>query len=138
MAVTFSLDRRRNAKWMLILYTEMAIKGLAGRPDRRCSELLDALVRRGSRDPDVLYLERRRLLTTARAQLGRGCRRICLGGLLTLTLIGAVVGVPICLRGWRRIRLARHELRAIDASFAAFEGLLSQRVEVECRSARRR
>jgi hypothetical protein len=76
----------------------------------------------GSRDPDVLHAERNKLLSLPKIHKFMGIGLIAVGALMTLTIIGAVVGVPSVLAGWWLRRLAVRNLATIEAGYADYTG----------------
>jgi hypothetical protein len=76
----------------------------------------------GSRDPDVLHAEKAKLLSLPKIHKFMGIGLIGVGALMTLTIIGAVVGVPSVLAGWWLRRLAVRNLATIEAGYADYTG----------------
>ena len=79
-----------------------------------------ALQSTGSSDPDVLYARKEELLAPARKIRQTAKTRIIVGSIATLTGIGAIAGIPLILRGLRKIRETEASITAIEAAFEAY------------------
>lgn len=82
--------------------------------------ILAELKRGGSHDPDVLYARKREMIADARAARRRGAALVALGAALTLSLVGALAGIPALLDGWRRFQCGSRDVEAIEAAFLEF------------------
>lgn len=74
----------------------------------------------GSRDPDVLHTHRSTLVSLGRFPKLAGVYVMVLGALLTLTILGAFLGIPALILGWWMRRRGVRNLEAIEAGFAEF------------------
>lgn len=74
----------------------------------------------GSRDLDVLGSARAKLEGVPKVHKLLGLALMIVGALMTLTIVGAVVGVPSALAGWWLRRRAVANLATIDAGFIAY------------------
>lgn len=74
----------------------------------------------GSRDLDVLASARATLEGTPKFHKLLGLALMILGGFMTLTIIGAVVGIPSVLAGWWLRRRAVANLATIDGAFVNY------------------
>jgi hypothetical protein len=74
----------------------------------------------GSRDSDVLASARAKLEGVPRMHKLMGLALLIVGALMTLTIVGAVVGIPSALAGWWLRRRAAANLATIDAAFIAY------------------
>jgi hypothetical protein len=76
-----------------------------------------ALRATGSRDLDVLASARAKLEGVPKVHKVLGLALLVVGALMTLSIIGAVVGIPSALAGWWLRRRAVANLATIDAAF---------------------
>lgn len=76
----------------------------------------------GSRDRDVLYTQKRNLESAARFPKLAGVYLMILGGLLTLMILTAIIGVPLLVLGWWMRRRGVRNLEAVEAGFAEYAG----------------
>jgi len=74
----------------------------------------------GSRDLDVLASARAKLEGVPKMHKLLGLALMIVGALMTLTIVGAVVGIPSALAGWWLRRRAVANLATIDAAFIAY------------------
>jgi len=82
--------------------------------------VLTALAATGSRDPDVLYAAKTRLIRDVRLPHRAGSALILIGGALVATLVRPLVGLGVAallLGGWLR----RHGARNIGAVEAGYQ-----------------
>lgn len=83
-------------------------------------QAIGALKATGSSDPDVLFARKEELLTDTRKLRLLGVFPIIVGVVATLTVVGAVVGIPAILFGlWVRRRI-RHNVTTVDAAYAEY------------------
>jgi len=75
-----------------------------------------------SRDPDVLHSHKTTLQTLGRFPKLAGIYVMVLGGLLTLTLLGAFLGIPLLILGWWMCRRGARNLEAIESGFSEYGG----------------
>ena len=85
-------------------------------------EVIGALRSTGSTDPDVLYAKKQELLLQSRHTKLGGTWFMILGGLLTITILGAFVGIPLLLIGWWIRHIGVRNIRTAD-------GVLSEYVQ---------
>lgn len=79
-------------------------------------QVLGALKATGSTDPDVLYARKEEMLAESRRMKLLGIGPIVVGTAMTLTIIGAVVGIPIVIFGvTMRNRIKRNTKLAEEA-----------------------
>jgi hypothetical protein len=74
----------------------------------------------GSRDLDVLASARAKLEGVPKVHKLMGLALVIVGALMTLTIVGAVVGIPSVLAGWWLRRRAVTNLATVDAAFVAY------------------
>jgi len=74
----------------------------------------------GSRDPDILHGRQAQLVSLARFPKLVGIYLMVVGGLLTVLIIPAFIGIPLlCVGWWARGRGVKN-LRLVDATYAEF------------------
>lgn len=76
----------------------------------------------GSHDPDVLHSHRASLVSLGRFPKLAGIYVMVLGALLTVTILGAFLGIPLLVLGGWMWRRGVRNLAAIDAGLAEFTG----------------
>ena len=84
------------------------------------STVLGYLKDAGSRDPDVLHTHKANLISLGRFPKLTGIYLVVVGGLLTLTILGAFIGIPLLVLGawmWKR---GAGNLESIEAGYAEF------------------
>lgn len=74
----------------------------------------------GSSDPDVLFARREELLAQTRRLRNGALADIVLGVMLTLTLVGAFVGVPLVSRGRAKQKIVAEYSKAVDLAYTAY------------------
>ena len=74
----------------------------------------------GSRDPDVLHASKATMLSTLRLPKLAGALVIFCGVLLSLTIIGAFLGIPMILMGWFFRRRGSHNVAMVEAGYADY------------------
>ncbi|MDT8437298.1 MAG: hypothetical protein RRA92_11160 [Gemmatimonadota bacterium] len=79
-----------------------------------------ALASCGSRDPDVLHAHKRALLSAAREPWWIGTGLTWAGGICTLTVVLAPIGLPLLFAGLRLRRRGAASLAGVEAGFADF------------------
>lgn len=76
----------------------------------------------GSRDADVLHAKRTSLQSPARMQKFAGATALVMGAVMTITIIGAVVGIPFLFIGWWMRRRGSRNVKTVERAFAEFTG----------------
>lgn len=84
--------------------------------------VIGALRATGSRDPDVLHAQKALLLETAGGPLFLGTILMWSGGIATITVILAPLGVPVLLLGWWLRQRGAANVANVEAGFAEFVG----------------
>ena len=74
----------------------------------------------GTRDPDVLYAHKTTLLQAVRFPKTVGTYLMILGVLLTLTILGAFLGIPLLIAGWFVRRRGVKNIRTVEATYEEF------------------
>jgi len=75
----------------------------------------------GSRDPDVLHSHKANLITLGRFPKLTGIYVMVMGALLTVTILGAFIGIPLMGLGWWMMQRGKSNLKVIESGFAAFQ-----------------
>lgn len=82
--------------------------------------LLGALKATGSSDPDILYAKKEEMLVEVRSRKVFAWPFIIAGAFLTLTMIGAPVGIPVMAWGfWTKGRIKKHVAEA-EAAYGQY------------------
>ena len=76
----------------------------------------------GSRDPDVLHGQQAQLVSLARFPKLVGVYLMVMGGLLTILIIPAFIGIPLLILGWWVRGRGVSNLKLVDATYAEFVG----------------
>ena len=76
----------------------------------------------GSRDPDVLHTHKANLVSLGRFPKLAGIYVMVLGALLTITILGAFLGIPCLLLGGWMWRRGVQNLKTIESGFSDFIG----------------
>lgn len=74
----------------------------------------------GSRDPDVLHAQKAALLGPLKIPRIAGVICILSGAFLTLTLIGAFIGIPMILFGWWFWRRGGKNIAAVESGYTEY------------------
>jgi hypothetical protein len=76
----------------------------------------------GSRDPDILHTHKAHLLSLAKFPKLAGTYVMVVGGLLTLTILGAFIGIPMLGFGWWMRRRGVRNLETVEAGWGEYVG----------------
>jgi Family of unknown function (DUF5362) len=98
---------------------------MAGNPNAALStaskpQVIGALKATGSTDPDVLFAAKQDLLDQYKPLKTMSWILIICGVLICLTLIGAIIGVPMILLGWWLRRKCNRNIATVEAGFAEY------------------
>lgn len=74
----------------------------------------------GSRDPDVLHAQRANLDSLAKFPKYVGVYLLVVGGLLTVTIVGSFIGIPLLVLGWWMRRRGVRNVATVEAGYTAF------------------
>ena len=74
----------------------------------------------GTRDPDVLHTQRMKIVSAAKFPKLAGTYVMVLGGLCTLLILLAPIGIPALAFGWWMRRRGVHNLEAVEEAWAEF------------------
>lgn len=73
-----------------------------------------------SSDPDVLHAQRTELLTSVKFPKLAGNWVMFLGGMISLTIIGAVIGIPMLVVGWWLRQRGSRNIAAVEAGYSEY------------------
>ncbi len=73
----------------------------------------------GSSDSDILHTQKKNLDSLAKLPKLAGIYVMVVGGLMTLTILGAFIGIPLLLLGWWMMRRGVKK-QTVEAGYARF------------------
>ena len=76
----------------------------------------------GSRDPDVLHAQRAEIMSAAKFPKLAGIYIMVMGALLTITILGAFIGIPLLGLGWWMRRRGVANITVAEAAYAEYVG----------------
>ncbi len=77
----------------------------------------------GSRDPDMLHAQKAHLVDVAKFPKLAGIYVMFLGALLTITILGAFLGIPALILGWWMRSRGVRNLKVVHEAYDEFVGL---------------
>lgn len=83
-------------------------------------QVIGSLRATGSIDPDVLFAKKEDLLSETKRLKLLGIVPLIVGSILTVTIIGAIVGIPMLLVGFSVRRATKHNITVTDAALAEY------------------
>ena len=83
-------------------------------------QVIGTLRATGSTDPDVLFAKKEELLSETKRLKLLGVVPLIVGTILTATLIGAIVGIPMLIVGFSVRRAYKHNIAITDAALAEY------------------
>jgi hypothetical protein len=83
-------------------------------------QVIGALKATGSSDPDVLFARKEELLAETRRVKMLGTVPLVIGGILTVTIVGAIVGIPMILFGVMMRKRIHKNMETADAAYAEY------------------
>jgi len=83
-------------------------------------QVMGALKATGSTDPDVLYSKKEEMLIESNRMKLLPVFAFVVGGTMTITIIGAVVGVPILLFGRAVKKTIKNNIETADSALAEY------------------
>lgn len=86
------------------------------------STVIGFLKSTGSRDSDVLYTQKRNLESAARFPKLTGIYLMVVGGLMTVMILTAFIGIPLMILGWWMRRRGIRNLEAVEQGYAEYAG----------------
>jgi hypothetical protein len=79
----------------------------------------------GSRDPDVLHTQKAEILSAAKFPKNAGVYLMVLGGLMTIMILTAFIGIPLLILGWWMRRRGVANVQVVEATYAEYVGQAS-------------
>jgi hypothetical protein len=93
-------------------------------------QVIGALKATGSTDPDVLAAAKEEMLSSVKRPKLVALVGVVSGGAMTLTVLGAVIGIPLIIAGvWVWHRAGRNS-RTVEAGFAEYARVVSSRAPI--------
>jgi hypothetical protein len=74
----------------------------------------------GSTDPDVLFAKKEELLTETRRMRILTIAPLIVGGVLTISIIGAIIGIPALIFGFSVRKTYKNNITVCDAALAEY------------------
>ena len=90
-------------------------------------QAIDALRSTGSSDPDVLCARKEELLNRIRKMKLFAITQMIVGIVVSLTIIGAIVGVPLMIRGLALKRCAEASDNAVETTYEEYVNAAAKR-----------
>jgi hypothetical protein len=88
--------------------------------DTSARQVVGMLKATGSSDPDVLYAAKEEYGSTFATQRFQGLGLLITGALSSLTIILAVIGVPVAIFGWWLWQKGKRNIALVEASYAEY------------------
>jgi hypothetical protein len=88
--------------------------------DTSAQQVAGVLKATGSRDPDVLYAAKEEYGSTFATQRFQGLGFLITGALSSLTIILAIIGVPVAIFGWWLWRKGKRNVALVEAAYANY------------------
>jgi hypothetical protein len=83
-------------------------------------QVIGSLRSTGSTDPDVLFAKKEELLGETKRLKLLGVVPIVIGTIMTISIIGAIVGIPMLLVGFSVRKASKHNYAVTDAALAEY------------------
>jgi hypothetical protein len=83
-------------------------------------QVIGSLRATGSTDADVLFAKKEELLTETRRMKLLTIAPLIMGGILTVSIIGAIVGIPALIFGFSVRKTYNHNIAVTDAALAEY------------------
>jgi hypothetical protein len=83
-------------------------------------QITGALRSTGSSDRDVLFAKKEELLTETKRLKLLGIAPMIIGGILTCTIVGGIVGIPMLIFGFFVRKSYNHNIKVSDETFAEY------------------
>ncbi len=82
----------------------------------------------GSRDPDVLHNTKSKIMTIAKFPKHAGTYVMVMGGLCTILILLAFIGIPLLILGWWMRKRGNQNIAAVEAGWNEFMGIAPAKV----------
>ncbi len=94
----------------------------AGNPYTRLDKqgVIGTLKATGSKDPDILYAQKARLLAPAKHLKMLAIIMVAVGEFFTVTVVLAIAGIPLILFAWWTWRFSRKNIATVESAFAEY------------------
>lgn len=89
-------------------------------PKLSTQQVIGSLRATGSTDPDVLFARKEELLTETRRMKLLTIAPLIIGGILTVSLIGAIVGIPAMIFGYLVRKTYNSNIAIADGALAEY------------------
>lgn len=76
----------------------------------------------GSHDPDVLHAQKAEIVSAAKFPKLAGIYLMVMGGLLTITILGAFIGIPLLALGWWVRGRGVGNLKVVESAYTEYVG----------------
>jgi Family of unknown function (DUF5362) len=83
-------------------------------------QIIGTLRATGSTDPDILFAKKEELLSETKRLRLLGVVPLIVGTILTISLIGAIVGIPMLLVGFSVRSAYKHNIALTDSALAEY------------------
>jgi len=83
-------------------------------------QVIGTLRSTGSTDPDVLFAKKEELLSETKRLKMLGVVPLIVGTILSISLIGAIVGIPMLIVGFSVRKAYKHNIAVTDAALADY------------------
>lgn len=83
-------------------------------------DVIGTLKATGSRDPDVLYAQKKTLLQAVRFPKMAGTYLMIVGALCTALVLLAFIGIPLLIAGWWLRRRGVRNIETVEAAYSEF------------------
>ncbi len=83
-------------------------------------QVIGTLRSTGSTDPDVLFAKKEELLSETKRLKLLGIAPLIAGTILTISIIGAIVGIPMLIVGFSVRSAYKHNIAVTDAALAEY------------------
>jgi len=89
-------------------------------PELTSQQIIGALRSTGSKDRDILFAKKEELLAETRRLKLLGIVPMIIGGIMTCTIIGGIVGIPMLIFGHFVRKSYNHNIKVSDVTFAEY------------------
>jgi len=94
----------------------------AGNPFTKLDKqtVIGTLKATGSKDPDILYSQKAKLLAPAKQLKMLAIFMVAVGAFFTITVVLAIAGIPLILFAWWTWRFSKKNIAAVETAFAEY------------------